>query len=99
MTSRRIVVSVDFGTTYSGIAWAETTHVCPHFLSSQTSPLTHQLSVVQPEFQTVIDTWPARGGGTTNSPKVPTELRRVATGYQWGFQIPPAGKRNKYFKL
>jgi hypothetical protein len=27
MNSRKIVVSIDFGTTYSGIAWAETTRV------------------------------------------------------------------------
>ena len=26
-TDRRIIVSIDFGTTYSGIAWAETSRV------------------------------------------------------------------------
>ena len=27
---RRIIVSIDFGTTYSGVAWAETSRVRPH---------------------------------------------------------------------
>jgi molecular chaperone DnaK (HSP70) len=27
MKERRIIVSIDFGTTYSGIAWAETSRV------------------------------------------------------------------------
>lgn len=27
MSDRRIVVSIDFGTTYSGIAWSETSRV------------------------------------------------------------------------
>lgn len=26
---KRIVVSIDFGTTFSGVAWAETTQVSP----------------------------------------------------------------------
>lgn len=27
MSDRRIIVSIDFGTTYSGVAWADTTRV------------------------------------------------------------------------
>ncbi|KAF4494809.1 uvsb pi-3 kinase [Fusarium agapanthi] len=71
MSNRRIVVSIDFGTTYSGVAWADTT---------------------RPDVQHVLTEWPS-AGSTKSSPKVPTELRRVATGWQWGFQIPESAKR------
>ncbi|KAF2790366.1 actin-like ATPase domain-containing protein [Melanomma pulvis-pyrius CBS 109.77] len=77
MDSRRIVVSIDFGTTYSGLAWAESSRA---------------------DFQHVIDTWPTKSS-TKSSPKVPTELRLITNGYQWGFQIPTTAKRSKYFKL
>ncbi|CAJ0548046.1 Ff.00g048000.m01.CDS01 [Fusarium sp. VM40] len=77
MGNRRIVVSIDFGTTYSGVAWADTS---------------------RPEVQHVVTEWPSIDS-TKSSPKVPTELRRIATGWQWGFQIPESAKRSKYFKL
>ncbi|UPK91428.1 hypothetical protein LCI18_002363 [Fusarium solani-melongenae] len=77
MSSRRIIVSIDFGTTYSGVAWADTT---------------------RPDVQHVVTSWPAVGS-SKSSPKVPTELRKVANGWQWGFQIPESAKRSKYFKL
>ncbi|KAF4435407.1 putative UVSB PI-3 kinase [Fusarium austroafricanum] len=77
MSNRRIVVSIDFGTTYSGVAWADTT---------------------RPDVQHVLTEWPS-AGSSKSSPKVPTELRKVATGWQWGFQIPESAKRIKYFKL
>jgi molecular chaperone DnaK (HSP70) len=75
--NRRIVVSIDFGTTYSGVAWADTT---------------------RPDVQHVVTEWPS-AGSSKSSPKVPTELRKVAAGWQWGFQIPESAKRSKYFKL
>ncbi|KAG5775004.1 hypothetical protein H9Q73_011325 [Fusarium xylarioides] len=71
MGNRRIVVSIDFGTTYSGVAWADTT---------------------RPDVQHVLTEWPS-AGSSKSSPKVPTELRRVANGWQWGFQIPESAKR------
>ncbi|KAF5636368.1 UVSB PI-3 kinase [Fusarium tjaetaba] len=71
MSNRRIVVSIDFGTTYSGVAWADTT---------------------RPDVQHVLTEWPS-AGSSKSSPKVPTELRRVANGWQWGFQIPESAKR------
>ncbi|KAL7795830.1 hypothetical protein V8C37DRAFT_373579 [Trichoderma ceciliae] len=74
---RRIVVSIDFGTTFSGVAWAETT---------------------QPDVQHVLSDWPSLGL-SQNSPKVPTELRKIASGWQWGFQIPKSAKRSRCFKL
>ncbi|PHH88276.1 hypothetical protein CDD83_7760 [Cordyceps sp. RAO-2017] len=77
MTDRRIIVSIDFGTTYSGVAWAETS---------------------RPDVQHVISSWPSVNS-FKSSPKVPTELRKVASGWQWGFQIPEAAKRYRFFKL
>lgn len=74
---RRIVVSIDFGTTYSGIAWAETS---------------------RPDVQHVVSEWPSVNT-YKNSVKVPTELRKVASGWQWGFQIPESSKRIRFFKL
>ncbi|PHH65262.1 hypothetical protein CDD81_3121 [Ophiocordyceps australis] len=73
MSERRIIVSIDFGTTYSGVAWAETT-------------------------RHVISNWPSVSS-FKSSPKVPTELRKVASGWQWGFQIPETAKRFRFFKL
>ncbi|RCI08728.1 hypothetical protein L249_4681 [Ophiocordyceps polyrhachis-furcata BCC 54312] len=77
MSDRRIIVSIDFGTTYSGVAWAETS---------------------RPDVQHVISSWPS-ASSFKSSPKVPTELRRVASGWQWGFQIPETAKRYRFFKL
>jgi molecular chaperone DnaK (HSP70) len=77
MSERRIIVAIDFGTTYSGVAWAETT---------------------RPDVQHVISSWPS-ANSSKSSPKVPTELRRIATGWQWGFQIPESSKRSRFFKL
>ncbi|RDA89179.1 hypothetical protein CP532_0517 [Ophiocordyceps camponoti-leonardi (nom. inval.)] len=77
MTDRRIIVSIDFGTTYSGVAWAETS---------------------RPDVQHVISSWPS-ASSFKSSPKVPTELRKVASGWQWGFQIPETAKRYRFFKL
>ncbi|KAG6038727.1 hypothetical protein E4U41_003778 [Claviceps citrina] len=77
MDSYRIVVSIDFGTTYSGVAWSETT---------------------RPDVQHVVSTWPAPDG-PRRSLKVPTELRKTAAGWQWGFQIPEDAKRYRFFKL
>jgi molecular chaperone DnaK (HSP70) len=35
--SRRILIAIDFGTTYSGIAWAQTARVCiPSFCKNLT---------------------------------------------------------------
>lgn len=42
--------------------------------------------------------WPSTSS-FTNSAKVPTELRKVASGWQWGFQIPESAKRVRFFKL
>ncbi|KAK5991079.1 Protein kinase rad3-like protein, partial [Cladobotryum mycophilum] len=77
MSQRRIVVSIDFGTTFSGIAWADT---------------------ARPEVKHILSDWPS-ANGVKSSPKVPTELRKVAKGWQWGYQIPESAKRSRFFKL
>lgn len=77
MGGRRIIVSIDFGTTYSGVSWAETT---------------------RPDIQHVVSTWPA-ADSAKSSLKVPTELRKQAKGWQWGFEIPENAKRHRFFKL
>lgn len=92
---RRIVVSIDFGTTFSGVAWAETTQVS---ISSSTQKVSGRAKASKPDVQHVLSDWPSLGS-SRNSPKVPTELRKIATGWQWGFQIPKAAKRNRFFKL
>ncbi|GAB0136228.1 hypothetical protein EsDP_00004539 [Epichloe bromicola] len=77
MGGRRIIVSIDFGTTYSGVSWAETT---------------------RPDVQHVVSIWPA-ADSAKSSLKVPTELRKLAKGWQWGFEIPENAKRHRFFKL
>jgi serine/threonine-protein kinase ATR len=52
----------------------------------------------QPDVQHVVSNWPSVNS-FKSSAKVPTELRRVASGWQWGFQIPDSAKRIRFFKL
>jgi len=52
----------------------------------------------QPDVQHVISSWPS-ANSFQSSLKVPTELRKVASGWQWGFQIPESAKRYRFFKL
>ncbi|KAH6604197.1 hypothetical protein Trco_007643 [Trichoderma cornu-damae] len=93
---RRIVVSIDFGTTFSGVAWAETTQVSPEANSPQRFHARAKAS--KPDVQHVLSDWPSVGS-SQSSPKVPTELRKIASGWQWGFQIPNSAKRSRFFKL
>ncbi|KAG5971234.1 hypothetical protein E4U55_001289, partial [Claviceps digitariae] len=51
-----------------------------------------------PDVQHVVSTWPAPDS-PRDSLKVPTELRKLASGWQWGFQIPENAKRHRFFKL
>ena len=73
---RKLLIAVDFGTTYSGVAWAQTRRVC--------SPLLHwsypdsffiRWYHLQPDVQTIIIQWPDSGSGGLegiSSDKVPT---------------------------
>ena len=69
---RKLLVAVDFGTTFSGVAWAQTRRVCDlkAFTGQDIS-----LTVSQPDVQTTIIQWPdASAGGLEgiSSDKVPT---------------------------
>lgn len=83
ISDRKLIVAIDFGTTYSGIAWAETR---------------------RHDRRTAITTWPisrtVRDGKT--SEKVPTRLRRIGDGTEWGFQVSsqaPSDEVVEWFKL
>lgn len=96
---RKLIVGIDFGTTYTGVAWAETRRVCRY------TPITalHDSLLTSPQADDihVIDTWPSRLGSHEgeSSVKVPTQLRYTPRGTEWGFQIPPTAERNHWFKL
>lgn len=69
---RKLLVAVDFGTTFSGVAWAQTRRVGP-----LPFPLLQMflLTAPQPDVQTIIIQWPdvASGGlEGVSSDKVPT---------------------------
>ena len=93
--SRRIIVAVDFGTTYSGLAWAQTARVKP---SHGAVPCANKS---QPEVQSAIVQWPDSEGsleGQTQD-KVPTELVYEDDEVKWGFGISEKEPRHQWFKL
>lgn len=94
MSDRKIIVSIDFGTTYSGVAWADTSRVRNTWNSCEA----RRAKPIKPDVQHVISNWPSVNS-FQNSPKVPTELRKVGSGWQWGFQIPESAQRSRFFKL
>ncbi|KAL8789357.1 MAG: hypothetical protein Q9195_006884 [Heterodermia aff. obscurata] len=102
---RKIIMAVDFGTTYSGLAWAQTRKVGDLLLRS--TPLIRPManaeySSCQPEIQTPVTQWPdAASGGLegATSDKVPTEIQYSNGTYKWGFQIGEYGQRHQWFKL
>jgi hypothetical protein len=49
----------------------------------------------------VVDTWPSNVGSPdgASSVKVPSEIRYIQGGYEWGFQIPAIAERHHWFKL
>ncbi|PBP17643.1 hypothetical protein BUE80_DR011587 [Diplocarpon rosae] len=77
---RKIIVGIDFGTTYSGLAYAQTLNPDHHF---------------------PIDSWPSslEIDETVSCAKVPTQIRYIPQGTQWGFQIPSIVDRHQWFKL
>ncbi|KAI4195899.1 MAG: hypothetical protein LQ348_002395 [Seirophora lacunosa] len=77
---RKIIMAVDFGTTYSGLAWAQTRKV-----------LTIQLT---PVIQWPDATSGGLEGATSD--KVPTEIQYDENGFKWGFQIGEFGKRHQW---
>jgi hypothetical protein len=93
---RRLVVGIDFGTTYSGLAWTETRRV-----SARSQGVWNKVDDLQSDHQSVIESWPVSRGTHEgfSCVKVPTEIRYASEGVEWGFQIPPAVARHKWFKL
>ncbi|KAK5467274.1 hypothetical protein LTS15_000246 [Exophiala xenobiotica] len=83
--NRSIVVAVDYGTTFSGVAWAQSA----------------RLTDAQPDIQTTIIQWPDTEGSLegATSDKVPTELAGHGRNRKWGFGIADDASRHQWFKL
>ncbi|MCJ1471604.1 hypothetical protein MMC13_000244 [Lambiella insularis] len=85
LSDRRIIIALDFGTTFSGLCWAQTgkAGVNPEI----------QTPIIQwPD---------AISGGLegVTSDKVPTELQYDGEDFKWGYQIGDSGQRIQCFKL
>ena len=93
----KILIAIDLGTTFSGIAWAHTARVC-HFTTLHFSNFAH---ILQPATRSIIGQWPdihdSLDGITSG--KVPTEIYYDEASIKWGFQIPEFEKRYQCFKL
>ena len=98
---RKLIVGIDFGTTYTGVAWAETRRVCGCTSTPTLANFFPNFQALQADDIHVIDTWSSRLGSNEgeSSVKVPTQLRYTPQGTEWGFQIPPTLERNHWFKL
>ena len=90
-TNRKIIVGIDFGTTFSGVAWAEIRRY--HADWARSGPID------------TITEWPiseTRHGGES-SIKVPTTLRYTESGWvEWGLSIPltaPVEEIVAWFKM
>lgn len=71
---RKLLIAVDFGTTYSGVAWAQTRRVTIPICSTRNDKCS-LLTALQPDVQTIIIQWPdSTSGGLEgiSSDKVPT---------------------------
>jgi hypothetical protein len=103
LSERKIVVGVDFGTTFSAIAWGNTHDVRPilqHDQSYSSSLLTHYK---YQGFENVIQKWPGMSSPLDkSSEKVPTQIlysNEVPEGFKWGYQIRDDVPRHQWFKL
>ncbi|KAF9729994.1 hsp70-like protein [Paraphaeosphaeria minitans] len=84
--TNRIIVAIDFGTTFTGVAYAE---VPSDYCGGA------------PEI-TVVQDWPKAQTGTVSAVKVPSQIQSLAdggAGHRWGYDIPPDMKRHTWFKL
>jgi Hsp70 protein len=91
-------ILTSLGTTFSGVAWAQTARVS---LTSSCSWSGKGANTSKPETQTTIVQWPDGGDaleGATND-KVPTELCYNGSECKWGFEIPEGRQRYQWFKL
>ncbi|KAL8945799.1 MAG: hypothetical protein Q9222_007710 [Ikaeria aurantiellina] len=96
---RKIIMAVDFGTTYSGLAYAQTRKVLD-FMLPLLKPHTNE--DLKPANHSIVIQWPdAASGGLegATSDKVPTEIQYDEDGSRWGFQIGESEQRHQWFKL
>jgi hypothetical protein len=105
LTDRKLVIGIDFGTTFTGVAWAETRRVRPLPFFWLPSIRLVIDGPDQPDHISVIESWPAHAGTHEgmSSVKVPTELRYTTSNgtenIEWGFQVPALVDRYQWFKL
>jgi hypothetical protein len=99
------ILALDFGTTYSGVAWAQVSNVSCYFQTIFKGPFSHFFPT-QPESHYLINEWPVTVSGSIRgmtSEKVPTEIaftyERGSPNPIWGFQIPEIMPRLQWFKL
>ncbi|KAH8196314.1 hypothetical protein TruAng_009526 [Truncatella angustata] len=99
----RLIVGVDFGTTFSGPP-ATYTQVC--YVNADRDPSVAAVYTSTPDDVEIIKTWP--GGNGITSDKVPTEISydtpaNAPTGtaptIKWGFQFKPEESRLRCIKL
>jgi hypothetical protein len=93
----KIIVAVDLGTTFSGIAWAHTARVF-HFLLFIIPTLLTRFSQGPIASLASGQTLATLFDGITSA-KVPTEICYDEDGIKWGFQIPESQSRYQCFKL
>lgn len=102
---RRIVAAIDFGTTFSGVAWAKVLDVSCHTPSNHVIKPNERSNAYYLQGHTnLVDHWPAAGSHLTSksSEKAPTEIlydEDEPARLKWGFQIPRDVDRHQWFKL
>ncbi|KAL5115879.1 hypothetical protein ACEQ8H_006195 [Pleosporales sp. CAS-2024a] len=83
MTSNRLIIGLDYGTTFTGVSFCETS-------STNAGPLGPHIEV--------IHDWPSCSKVITKE-KVPSEVAYLAGGLRWGANIPHEAKRHMWTKL
>ena len=94
---RRILVAIDFGTTYSGVAYCLTTKVSDVRYDGNGT-----LTLFSPKTRSTIIQWPDADGSLegVTSEKVPTKISYTDTGeVKWGFQVDVNKPHFAEFKL
>jgi hypothetical protein len=95
---RELLIALDFGTTFSGVAWAQTSRVSHLALWKTLRCLKYQ----QADIQTPIVQWPDANGSSLEgqtSEKVPSQIYYENGECVWGFAIPDEKSRYQWFKL
>jgi molecular chaperone DnaK (HSP70) len=94
----KLVIAIDYGTTFSGVAFAHTASVIQSHLCLT---LKNELTATQPDVRTLITEYPDAEGAAEGkaSDKVPTKLSYTNTGVNWGFQVSEDEHHYAEFKL